>query len=397
MITGGDIVLPGGDVVPGGTLLIKRDRIAEILDKAPASLLFKEESVAVVDATGHWVTPGLIDQHLHGAFGVDFNQSSTEDMLHLFGELPRHGITSLLPTLISAPKLEMVTALTRLEEAMHLSGLPGARLLGIHLEGPFLNREFRGAHPVEDLLPLNERHLDDLLSPSVKRLTLAPELDPDCRFISRLAEQGFKCSVGHSGADYQTAMKSFQAGANCATHLFNAMAPLHHRKPSLLAAALLHDEVFVELIADGKHLSPTTVAMTLRLKPQDKPILISDCNALTGMAPGSARQFGRQTIRVDENQVAVNEEGRLAGGTDLVTDCVRNLVAWGVLPFPKAVQLATYNPALHLDEAAQVGQLAPHALADVVLWRQADLSIESVFMSGQCVFSAESQPPVSVG
>jgi N-acetylglucosamine-6-phosphate deacetylase len=154
-----------------------------------------------------------------------------------------------------------------------------------------------------------------------------------------------------------------------------------------VVASLLHDEMFVEMISDGQHLSPMMVALTLRAKPFEKAVVISDCNALTGMAAGTSMLFGKQTITVHP-EGALNEEGRLAGSTMLITDCVRNLVYWGLLSFPHAVQLATHHPATHLGDAPLFGQIAVGSMADLVLWKKDDLSIDNVFLAGEPVATA---------
>lgn len=391
LITGGDIVLPGGDVLHNGTLMINQGVVQDIVEKPPASLLLGNEDVSIVDASDRWVTPGLIDQHLHGAFGVDFNRSAIPEIHQLLAMLPQYGITGVLPTVMTAPKLEMVVALANLEEVIQTLDRHEARVFGIHLEGPFLNPQFRGAHPPEDLLTPTDQTLEGLLSPSVKRVTLAPELDPSGAMIAHLRQQGILCSIGHSGADYAAATHAIDAGATCATHLYNAMHRIDHRDPGIVVASLLRDELFVEMISDGLHLSPLMVALALRVKPFEKTVVISDCNALTGMVAGTSMQFGKQTITVHP-EGALNEEGRLAGSTMLITDCVRNLVYWGLLSFPHAVQLATRHPAVHLGETPLFGQVAVNAMADLVLWKKDDLSIDTVFLAGEPVVSSSETP-----
>ncbi len=394
MITGGDVVLPEGDVIPDGTVLINQGIIQEVIDKPPASLLLGDEEVSIIDASGHWVTPGLIDQHLHGAFGIDFNQTSISEIHQLLEKLPQYGITAILPTLISAPKLDMVIGLSQLEEVLQTPTPTESRILGLHLEGPFLNPQFRGAHASEDLLPPSQKNIEGLLSPSVKRFTIAPELDREYEIIHTLIEQGILCSMGHSGADFLTAMEACHAGVSCATHLYNAMLHIEHRHPGIAVASLLNDNLFVELIADGKHLSPPIIQLTLKAKPFEKTILISDCNALTGLSPGASMRFGKQTVTMHP-EGALNEEGRLAGSTTLITHCVRNMVQWGLLEFPHAVQMATLHPALHLGVTQLFGQITPGARGDIVLWNKENLDIEAVYLAGQEI-SLDAKNPKAV-
>lgn len=390
MITGGDVVLPGGVVLAGGTVLVNQGgTVHAVLENGATPDLPSGIEILMVDATGCWVTPGLIDQHLHGAFGVDFNQASATQIQELLLRLPQHGITGVLPTLITAPKLDLVMALSKLEDVITTVERGQARVMGIHLEGPFLSKEYRGAHPPQDLLTPSPENLEGLVSPSVKRITIAPELDMAMATIQNLSEQGVLCSMGHTGADYPTAMDAIRAGATSATHLFNAMKPMHHRDPGVALASLIHDDLVVEFIGDGQHVSPPMIQLALKAKPFEKVVLISDCNALTGLPAGSSMTFGKQTVSVGHDHSAVNQEGKLAGSTMLLTDCLRNLVQWGVLTFPDAVQLASYHPALYLGETPQFGQIAPGAVADLVLWSQHDLSIREVFLAGDAVFTSE--------
>lgn len=384
LITGGDVVLPDGDVLSGGCVVVQDGIIQEVTSAPPASLLLNTQNVQVVDVTGQWVTAGLVDQHLHGAFGADFNQSNTEAIRAMLKALPQYGITAILPTLMTAPKLDMVLALTQLEDMLQNPSPQEARMMGIHLEGPFLHPDYRGAHPKEDLLTPTETNFQGLIAPSVRRVTLAPDLPDALSAIASLVADNIQCSVGHTGASFEVAQAAFEAGATCATHLYNAMTPFTHRAPGIVGAALLNDNITVELITDGLHLSPQTVALTLKTKPIDKCVVISDCNALTGMTIGQTIQFGKQVVTLSANGPR-NQQDRLAGSASLITDCIRNVVQWGLLPFEQAILLATQNPARYLGENELVGGLFAGALADIVVWQKSDLSLAHVFLGGEAV------------
>jgi N-acetylglucosamine-6-phosphate deacetylase len=166
--------------------------------------------------------------------------------------------------------------------------------------------------------------------------------------------------------------------------MFNAMVPFHHRDPGLTTAILLSDDVFVEIIGDGVHVAPEVIQLLAKIKPCDKMILISDCNPLAGQPEGSVVQFGDQPIH-QTPEGPMNDEGRLAGSSTLLTDALRYLVQHEVLTFPQAIQMATYHPALHLGEFPTFGQIAPQSVADMILWRQSDLAIQSVYVGGASV------------
>ncbi|MCA9806312.1 MAG: N-acetylglucosamine-6-phosphate deacetylase [Cyanobacteria bacterium HKST-UBA06] len=387
LITNGHLVLPKGEVMEGGSVLIVDGRIRDLYSKTPASLLLERDNVEVIDATGCWVTPGLIDQHINGAYGVPFNTATTEQIRSCLKMLLSHGVTSICPTLITASNIELLGAFARLEELMINQHLTHCRSLGFHLEGPFLNPEYRGAHPKAHLLPPTLEHLQQMMAPNLRILTLAPELDPYGDLVEMITSKGIRVNIGHTAADIDIARKAFDAGAKCVTHFFNAMPGFHHRKPGLLAAACLDDSVYVELIADGHHSAVDALALVMKLKPADRIILVSDANTLMGANVGQSTQFGGQRITLTADG-SINEEGKLAGATCLLDGAIRNLVKWHLASFPQAVQMATANPARYLGENTHFGELKPDALADIALWDRQSLTIKQTLLQGRVVYEA---------
>jgi N-acetylglucosamine-6-phosphate deacetylase len=386
IISGGDVVLPAGEVLPCASVLIQDGLIQDVVKTLPDWVKDPSVSIKTIDATGCWVTPGLIDQHINGGFGVDFNLSSLEEIRRLLQELARCGVTAIQPTIITAPRYEMISALSTIDEISSVQQPGLTRLLGTHLEGPFINPQFKGAHPAEHIRPATLDNLEGLISPSVKRFTIAPELPNALNLIQSLTQKGYLCSLGHTGANFEEAQLSYKAGASCITHLYNAMGKLHHRESSLLLSALLSPDIFAELIVDGYHLSREILMLTLKVKSWDKLILVSDSNGLAGLKQGSSVQFAHQSIHLG-HAGPVNAEGTLAGSATLLSSAVRQMVDWDLLPFEQAVQMATYNPAAHLGELDHFGQLKAGAVADVVLWRKASLDITQVVLAGELLQS----------
>ena len=392
IITGATLILPHGQQREG-TVLIEGNRISSISAEPPGALLLNTPDVEVISGEGCYLTPGLIELHFNGAYGCNLSQTTIKEAQGMFARLPAHGITGAVSTVVTAPITDMLAAIHTLDEVIHHQ-IPGqCRALGLHAEGPFLNPEFRGTHPIAHILPLGPQTLDDLkmlLSPNMKFVTLAPELDPDGHFIKAITAHGARASMGHSNATLAEARTGMRHGISSITHLYNAMRPFHHREPGLVGAAFCEDDLYVQIIGDGQHVAPEAVGMLLKSHRASQIVLTSDASPAAEMPEGSQVSFAGQTIVV-EKQEALNEEGSLAGSSKLVTDCVRNLVHWNLLSFPEAVQLATLNPANYLGISDQ-GRIEQGALADLVLWDKQSLSIVGTFINGEQIHRRGAAP-----
>jgi N-acetylglucosamine-6-phosphate deacetylase len=385
IITGATLVLPYGQLSEQ-TLMIEGHRIKGFLSGSPASLLLNQDDVEIIDGNGCFLTPGLIEQHFHGGFGCDFNTCSLTQVQHLLELLPRFGITGVLPTIMSAPITDMISAINTMEEAIHLRSPGKCKLLGIHLEGPFLTESYRGAHSAKHLVHQNA--MDDiqiLCSPNVKLVTLAPELDPDGELIRFLFERGIRVSAGHSGANLEEMNQAIEYGVRGITHLFNAMPGLHHRNPGILAKALTDDRLYTEVIADGVHVHPEVLKLAIKAKRPDALIAVSDCLALAGQPEGETFQFGGQTV-TNRQGAAINHEGKLAGSTRFLNTAIQNLVQWQLVRFADAIQMATLNPAQYLGFGDRLGKIEAGYAADLVLWDKETLSVRGTLIEGQLVY-----------
>lgn len=378
------------------SLIIQGNRILGITPDPPASLLLNQEDVEIYPAAGMLLTPGLIDQHFHGGFGCHFNNSSIGEINRLMEKLPSFGITGSVPTVMTAPIIDMLTAVNTLEEVVHHSKPTQCRVLGIHLEGPFLNPDYRGAHPPGELLPKSLTDLQDLISPNLRLVTLAPELDPQGEMIRLLVERGVRVSAGHSGATFAQMKQAVRRGVRCVTHLFNAMCPFHHREPGVIGAALNDDMLYVELIGDGFHIHPEALRMATLAKDPEKLILISDCLSLAGMGEGESVMFGNQPVTNRQGR-AINAEGHLAGGTLFLNDCFKNLLKWKILSVGGAVHMASANPATFLGFGQELGKLEPNYLADLVLWDRKTMEVQATWIDGNLVYSRLPHPHVVAG
>jgi N-acetylglucosamine-6-phosphate deacetylase len=385
VIANAQVVSPTGDVEPQ-TVVLEGGHIKSVGLDASTSSLLGQDNVEVIDAKGAYLTPGLIDQQINGAYGVDFSQCNLSQAQEVLTRLPAQGITSILPTVVTSPIMDMVSAVNTLEETMHLSPPDRTRMIGIHLEGPFLNPAAKGCHPAKDIIQPDMDDVQILVSPNTRLMTLAPEVDPEGELIHFLFERGVRVCAGHSQATVMQMDTAIEKGLRGVSHLFNAMPALHHRTPNLTSKALQDDRLFTSLIADGIHVDKDLLFMPLRCKNRRAVILISDAMALAGQTVGATMTFAGQTVTHMGEQGARNQDGSLAGSTALLSDCVRNMVHWGLLSFGEAIQLASNNPAQFLGLGDRLGQITAGFAADLVLWHPDTLTVLSTWIDGQCVY-----------
>jgi N-acetylglucosamine-6-phosphate deacetylase len=386
IITGATLVHPDGGQSEG-SVLIENGRVRSITPDPPAGLLLSREDVEVFSGEGCYLTPGLIELHFNGALGCDLNRSNIGAIRELLGCLPEYGVTSVVLTAITAPLTDLLSTIHTLSEVVHHKTALQCRPLGLHLEGPFISPLYRGAHPAGAVRPFNLEELSLLLSPMTRMVTIAPEVDPTGEGIRLMAERGIRVSMGHSNATFEDVQRGVDAGISSATHLFNAMRPLHQREPGLIATALADDRIYAQVIGDGAHVHPEAVKMVFRTKPPGRMLLTSDASPTAGMPEGSQVYFGGQTVTV-QKQRTINREGVLAGSSQLIPDCVRNLVRWGIADFPAAIRTATANPAEFLGET-RLGRLEVDCLADLVLWNRETLAVDTTFIQGKPIYQRQ--------
>ncbi|HEY9902357.1 MAG TPA: N-acetylglucosamine-6-phosphate deacetylase [Candidatus Sericytochromatia bacterium] len=305
----------------------------------------------LIDVAGDWVSLGGVDLQINGGLGLAFTDVETGHMASLreiCQFLWRQGIDAFLPTLVttSVEKIQRSLAVFADFVTTQHQEQPTAQILGVHLEGPFLNSPKRGAHPAEYLLPLTIDNVKRVLGDYahvVKVITLASELDSTGEVIPYLRSLGITVSLGHSLATATQAEEAFKLGASMVTHAFNAMPALHHREPGLLGAALVHPDVYCGMIADGQHVCPTMIQLLLRAGCYEKGLfLVSDALAPIGLADGIYPWDTRQ-IEV-KNGTAWLPDGTLSGTTLPLLVGVENVVKWGLCGVEEAIALATESP-----------------------------------------------------
>jgi N-acetylglucosamine-6-phosphate deacetylase len=321
------------------------------------------------------VAPGFVDIHMHGGAGLDVMRAAPADLPHLNRFLTTHGVTGYFPTTVAAPLDQTCAALERLADAIEAaqgpqasnSDLVQAQPLGIHLEGPFLSHKRRGVHPPEYLvqptLEIFER-LWQAARGQVRMMTIAPELPGALEVIAEAARRKVCVSIGHSDAVLEAARAGVRAGARHATHTFNAMRPLDHRDPGILAEVLTDSRLSADIIVDGIHVAPEVVQLFLQAKGLELAVLITDATAAAGM-PDGTYQLG--PIQVEVKDGKCTKDGNLAGSVLTMDRAVRNVTQFAGWSLQDAVRAATLNPARAVGLAQGYGVLAPGAEANLVL------------------------------
>lgn len=335
--------------------------------------------------SGPFIAPGFCDVHVHGWGGHDA-MGPPADLDGMARALLRHGVTSFLPTAVSAPLETLAAFAERVRGWMPAAPDDGAEPLGFDLEGPFLSVEKRGAHDAAHLrapADVDDAALEPLLE-GLRLMTVAPELPGAPQLIARLHDRGVAVSVGHSAADLDAARGGYRAGASSTTHLFNAMSGVDHHAPGLAVAALTEDAAWVELIADGHHVHPSLWPIVLRAKPPGQLLLVSDAIPLAGTATRRGT-LGGVEVEVVGGRATVVASGRLAGSLIALDTAVRNLVSEGV-PLPVAAAAASGDP-LALIGVHDRGRLVAGQRADLVELDD-ELGVRRVMRGGEWRFSA---------
>lgn len=341
---------------------------------------------SVINAEGMFVLPGLVDVHIHGASGHDFSDGSAEGLKKILSYQLKHGVTTCCPTTMSLPEECLLKIFDGIRDfrknTTDFGTEPFSRIAGIHLEGPFLDPARKGSHKEEYLLSPDGdffRKCFDACDGMIRLVTIAPNLKGALKLIEEIREKTV-VSLGHTGADYETARAAFQAGASHITHLFNAMAPLHHRNPGLIGAASEDQSCMAELICDGVHVHESAVRAAFRLFP-GRIVLISDSIRGTGLGDG-VFELGGQQVTVSGKR-AVLKDGTIAGSVTNLYDCMRNAVSFGV-PIEEAVSAASFNAAESIGLSHEIGSLSPGKRADILLTDR-NLNLLKVIRSGYSV------------
>ncbi|MBQ8954461.1 MAG: N-acetylglucosamine-6-phosphate deacetylase [Clostridia bacterium] len=374
-IVNGKIILPG-EIIEGQALLFD-EKIEGIVpcDKAAA-----EE---VIDAQGGFVSPGLIDIHIHGYLGEDVSDGSEEGLIKMAEGIAQNGVTAWLPTTMTVSYEELRRAFDAVRKLSRRENNPrGAQMLGVNAEGPFINPSKKGAQAVEHIRPADAGFLIEN-SDIIRLFTIAPEMPGALDCIREVAEKtNLRISMGHTAANYEAAKAGIEAGVRHATHLFNAMTPLNHRDPGVVGAALADDRVMTEMIADTFHISADLFGLVAKVKG-DNLILITDCTRAGGLADGEYT-LGGQPIFVKGIECRL-KDGTIAGSVLRLNNAVRNVRAHTSLPLEQIVRMASLNPARAIGVADRKGSLEAGKDADIII-TDPDFQVRRTIIGGETVY-----------
>ena len=371
------------------TLLLKNANVVLVDREVQTSVLIEDGRIVSLDAfegdedldlSGTTLLPGFIDVHIHGAAGIDVMDATVAGLREVSEYLASQGVTSWVPTFVPASDEHYASAIAVISEAMNG---PGARVLGVHYEGPFVNTAQCGALHTEYFKTYSApSDLDSLPLPSsgVRMITMAPEVAGGVELVRELKKRGWVISIGHTRAGLEVLDQACDAGAHHMTHFMNAMAPLHHRSPGPIAWGLSRDDVTVDVIADGIHLDPFMLRLLLKLKGPQGISLISDAIAAAGKGDGDYDIWG-ETISVKNGRTA-NAHGSIAGSVISMLDAVRLLHSLGV-SYVDLARMASLNPARLLGVDRECGSIEVGKRADLVALDQSDLRPRSVLISGR--------------
>jgi N-acetylglucosamine-6-phosphate deacetylase len=372
-------VLTPDEELAGATVVVRDGRI-----EAAGVGLAPPAGARTFDLAGLTLAPGFIDIHVHGGGGFSLITEDPNEIRSYARWVVSRGVTGFLATLVGAPLPQMKRWLAAAAEAGEdVDG--GARSLGVHLEGPFVNPARRGALPAEGVRPPDVPEflaLAEAAKGRLKVITLAPELPGAAGVVSAARQRGVAVSMGHTDATYEQALEAIEWGVHQATHCFNGMRPFHHRDPGCLGAILSSPSLSAEFIADGVHVHPGAMALLLAAKSPQGTILVTDGIAAAGLEDGSYSLAG-EAIQV-RGGVASLPDGTLAGSAATMDQVLRNVVRLGLAPLGEAVRMASTNPAAALGLGQRLGRIAPGFAADLVALDDG-LEVAMTFVGGQPV------------
>lgn len=361
------------------------DAQVEISDGKIAAIHPYGTYAADMDYGDRRIVPGFIDVHTHGAYGFDTNDADPEGLRRWAKSIVSEGITGFLPTTITQSEEVLTKALKNVANVVR-EGYEGARILGIHFEGPYLDQTFKGAQPEQYCVSPDLEQFKRYLEASeglIRIVTMACEHDEGYRLTRFLCEKGIVPSLGHSSATFDQAVMAFANGARSVTHVYNGMAPYHHREPGIVGASFRFRNVFGEIICDGNHSTWAALNTFFTNKGPDYGVMITDSLQVKGLPAGTRTLFGGNLIELYEDGSAhLVGAGNLAGSTLKVNQGLRNLVEMAGVPWQTAINSCTINPARLIGMEASKGSITAGKDADVVVLGD-DYSVEAVYVCGQ--------------
>lgn len=387
IITNGTVVT--NELISRGTVVTIGDRIMYVGNEEEGEKI-KQAAIPgvfeIIDAQGGFIAPGFIDVHMHGSAGLELMDGTEEALRTIARYLAKSGTVAFLPSTVTALK-DKTRAVAELV-ANYAGARDEAEVLGIHLEGPYINEQYKGAQygPAIRRADLDElAELYSILGDKLRLVTLAPEIPGSLDAIAWLKERGITVSIGHSDATYEEALAGFEAGITHATHTYNGMRGLHHREPGVLGAILATPGIWAELIADLVHVHPGAIKVLLRSVGMDQIVLITDAVQATGL-PDGEYMLGDQKIFVQEGAARL-AEGNLAGSTLTMLRAIRNMIDKVGVSIPDAFRMASLNPAKSIG-LADMGWVQEGNRADFAILTE-NFEVQKTIIAGNIAYSAD--------
>jgi len=381
-IVGSNIIV--GDTILENRVLLYRDRIEAILTRQEFDAYYesndKNQTIEILEFNG-LVVPGFIDIHIHGACGHDVMDGSFEAIDGIAKSIVKTGTTAFLATTMTMAREKITEALDEIGAYMKQQE-SGARVLGVHLEGPFINPIFKGAQDETFIEKPTRTWIEPYLD-IVRMITYAPEMDHNFEFAKSMKDTGVVLSIGHSGSDFETALEAYEEGVCHITHCFNAITGLHHRKPGVVGAALTKPFT-LDVIADGIHIHPGFVGPFIKLKGTDKTVLITDAMR-AALMPEGHYDLGGQSVTVKEGACRL-EDGTLAGSVLNTADAMRNLLKFSDIEFVEIIRMLSENPAKLLGVFDEMGSIETGKQANFILMGDHH-DIISVTIAGEIAYA----------
>ena len=340
----------------------------------------------VLDADGCYISPGLIDCHTHGGIGLDFLTVPVGELAKLLTWYASNGVTGVMPTLSAGLKADFLAGCERLTSVSEAE-ISGAKILGIHIEGPYINKAKKGAQPYDEKNPVPVGAVDEYLGffkNATRIMTLAPEIEGGLELIDKLMANRVLCSIGHSNATFAQTMQAIQHGLSRSSHTFNAQSAFSHQEPGIIGALMISDSVFAEITLDGHHVHPAAAKAFIKAKGFEKVVLITDSMQATGLGDGEFIRPGNRKIYV-KNGTARLENGSLAGSVLTLNRAVANAVHLLDLPLSAAIRMASRHAAESL-QLKMCGSLIAGYQADIII-HDSEMNILNTFVNGKMVYS----------
>ncbi len=376
-IVNGKIITPCG--IETGKALVFDEKIRDITAQVG--------SAEVIDAQGAYVSPGLVDMHIHGYMGEDASDGKMEGLIAMAEGIAKNGVTSWLPTTMTVSYDELRASFALIRELMGNKKLnpKGAEVLGVNAEGPFINPSKKGAQAEDHIKPADAAFLKEYRD-IIRVFTVAPEMPGNLDCIREIArDTDMLIAMGHTAATYEQAIAGIAAGVRHTTHLFNAQTPLVHRDPGVVGAALGDERVYTEIIADAFHIHPALFSIVYRLKG-DKLVLITDCTRAGGLPDGEYTLGGQPfTLKGIQCRMA---DGTIAGSVLKLNNAVKNMITYTNIPLHEIVKMATLNPATAIRVNDRKGSLEKGKDADILIVNEAFDVCETI-LKGETIYKKE--------